>query len=98
MSFSADFVIDPGYAGPLRYYFYGDDDMYVFLSKVNNYGTSHETLSNTTLVADIGGVHSSVGMYVNLWDAVKTISGRTEKESFLITKPMERKMKRSIIV
>lgn len=79
MSFSADFVIDPGYAGPLRYYFYGDDDMYVFLSKVNNYGTSHETLSNTTLVADIGGVHSSVGMYVNLWDAVKTISGRTEK-------------------
>ena len=54
MYYTVDFDLDKSYTGPLEYLFYGDDDMWVFL--------------DDTLVCDIGGVHSSVGEYVNLWD------------------------------
>lgn len=54
MNYSVQFDLSEEYVGPLEYYFYGDDDMWVFLDR--------------TLVCDIGGVHSSVGEYVNLWD------------------------------
>lgn len=70
MSFTTDFYLDPGYSGPLRYYFYGDDDMFVFLSKVTTDDQGNETLTDTVKVADVGGVHSSVGMYTNLWPYV----------------------------
>lgn len=70
MTFSTDFYVDPGYAGPLRYYFYGDDDLFVFLSRVDG-----NELKDTKLVADLGGVHSSVGMYVNLWKYVNDGKG-----------------------
>lgn len=70
MSFTTDFYLDPGYSGPLRYYFYGDDDMFVFLSKVTTDDQGNETLADTVKVADVGGVHSSVGMYTNLWPYV----------------------------
>lgn len=77
MTFSTDFYVDPGYAGPLRYYFYGDDDLFVFLSKVEGEG-ENERLVATQLVADLGGVHSSVGMYVNLWKYVNGGNGPIE--------------------
>ncbi len=70
MSFTTDFYLDPGYSGPLRYYFYGDDDMFVFLSKVTTDDQGNETLTDTKKIADVGGVHSSVGMYTNLWPYV----------------------------
>lgn len=54
MMFAIKFTLDEDYIGPLDYTFFGDDDMWVFL--------------DSTLVCDIGGVHSSVGEYVNLWD------------------------------
>lgn len=70
MSFTVAFTLPKDYVGPLEYYFYGDDDMWVFLEKPD--GT-------TTLVCDIGGVHSSVGEYVNLWDYIpkteRTVNG-----------------------
>lgn len=56
MHFSLTFTLTADYVGPLDYLFYGDDDMWVFL--------------DDKLVCDIGGVHSSVGEYVNLWDYV----------------------------
>ena len=56
MHFSLTFTLTADYVGPLDYLFYGDDDMWVFL--------------DGKLVCDIGGVHSSVGEYVNLWDYV----------------------------
>lgn len=43
----------------IEYLFYGDDDMWVFLK---------DSKGNQNLVCDIGGVHSSVGEIVNLWD------------------------------
>ena len=54
MNFSLSFTLTEDYTGPLDYLFFGDDDMWVFLDK--------------QLICDIGGVHSSVGEYVNLRD------------------------------
>ena len=52
MQYAVTFTLTEDYVGPLEYYFFGDDDMWVFLDR--------------QLVCDIGGVHSSVGEYVNL--------------------------------
>lgn len=56
MVYSVNFKLTEDYVGPLEYYFFGDDDMWVFL--------------DGKLICDIGGVHSSVGAYVNLWDYI----------------------------
>ncbi len=63
MKFSVDFQIPAEYVGPLEYFFYGDDDMWVYL--MDSRGTE-----SSRLVCDLGGVHSSVGQYVNLWDYI----------------------------
>ncbi len=54
MNFVIEFEYSKDYVGPLEYFFFGDDDMWVFL--------------DSQLVIDIGGVHSSVGEHVDLWD------------------------------
>lgn len=61
MHYTVDFDLTANYIGPLNYYFFGDDDMWVILEYPN--GTSK-------VVCDIGGVHSSVGQYVDLWDYI----------------------------
>lgn len=68
MSFSVTFDLTDleDYRGPLNYYFFGDDDMWVFLD-------------GEKLICDIGGVHPSVGEYVNIWDYLgekKTVNGK----------------------
>ena len=65
MQYAVEFTLTEDYVGPLEYYFFGDDDMWVFL--------------DNTLVCDIGGVHSSVGEYVNLWDYLE--KGRAGKHT-----------------
>lgn len=64
MKYAVDFTLTEDYVGPLEYIFFGDDDMWVFL-------TNTET-GETKLICDIGGVHNSVGEYVDLWDHVKS--------------------------
>lgn len=56
MHYQVTFDLDKDYRGPLEYLFFGDDDLWIFL--------------DGKLVIDIGGVHSSVGEYANLWDHI----------------------------
>ncbi len=66
MNFAVDFELTEDYVGPLNYYFFGDDDMWVYLCPINEDGSMN--IGASQLVCDIGGVHSSVGEYVNLRD------------------------------
>ncbi len=69
MNFSVEFTLAKEYIGPLEYYFYGDDDMWVFL--------------DGELICDIGGVHTSVGEYVDLWDYIDK-EGRTATSKHIL--------------
>ncbi len=69
MKYAVDFSISEDYVGPLSYVFFGDDDMWVFL--------------DGQLVCDIGGVHSSVGEYVNLRDYLPVDGENTEGDHTL---------------
>lgn len=75
MQFAVTFELTKNYVGPLEYYFFGDDDMWVFL--------------DDKLVCDIGGVHSSVGEYVNLWDYINKSEleklGEDETKTYTLT-------------
>lgn len=62
LQYKVQFELTADYVGPLEYYFFGDDDMWVFLGD----GAG----KNGSLVCDIGGTHSSVGEYINLWDYI----------------------------
>lgn len=71
MNFSLSFSLTKDYVGPLEYYFFGDDDLWVFL--------------DGKLVCDIGGVHSSIGEFVNLRDYLPEGSSGTHTLSFFYT-------------
>ena len=71
MNFSLSFTLTEDYLGPLEYIFFGDDDMWVFL--------------DNQLICDIGGVHSSVGEYVNLRDYLPNGSSGQHTLSFFYT-------------
>lgn len=68
MTTTIPFTLEKGYCAPLRYFFYGDDDMFVFLNKLDENGN----VIDSKQIADLGGVHSSVGTLVDLWDFIDT--------------------------
>ncbi|MBD5585771.1 MAG: fibro-slime domain-containing protein [Clostridia bacterium] len=57
MHFAVKFSTEEDYVASLGYYFFGDDDMWVFL--------------DGELICDIGGVHSSAGSYTDLRDYIE---------------------------
>ena len=65
------FSMPQSYRGPMDYIFFGDDDIWVFL--------------DGQLVCDIGGVHSAVGEYVNLWDYLEEDDTAEHKLSIFYT-------------
>ena len=71
MQFALQFTLTEDYTGPLEYLFFGDDDMWVFL--------------DGKLICDIGGVHSSVGEYVNLWNYLTQGEAGTHTLTFFYT-------------
>lgn len=52
MFFQIEFELDDDYLGPLEYFFFGDDDLWVYL--------------DDNLIVDLGGVHRSYGAYVDI--------------------------------
>ena len=87
MHYTVDFELTADYIGPLEYYFFGDDDMWVFLTKLgeDKNPVSDSSLGYGKLVCDIGGVHSSVGEYVNLWDYISKGSSGNYRLTFFYT-------------
>lgn len=76
MMSQVDFKLVEDYCGPLDYFFFGDDDMWVFLLKINDDGSVDKSF-DPKLVCDIGGVHQTTGEYVNLWNHInKGSSGK----------------------
>ncbi|MDD5931466.1 MAG: fibro-slime domain-containing protein [Oscillospiraceae bacterium] len=71
MNFALSFNLTEDYVGPLEYTFFGDDDLWVFL--------------DGRLVCDIGGVHSSIGEFVNLRDYLPNGSSGQHTLSFFYT-------------
>lgn len=57
MHYEVRFRLQRDYIGPMEYLFFGDDDLWVFL--------------DGKLIMDLGGVHTSAGQYVDLWDYIQ---------------------------
>ena len=81
LNYAVQFELTSDYVGPLDYVFFGDDDMWVFLSKVDASGN----MGAGQLVCDIGGVHSSVGEYVNLWDYIQGGANSHEDGTYILS-------------
>lgn len=81
MSFSRTFTVEPGYRAPMNYWFYGDDDLWVFLEELDADGNP----ISSQKIADLGGVHSAVGEYVNLWDYIEPIDYEEEAKTYRLT-------------
>lgn len=80
LSYTADFILSPGYTGPLDVFAYGDDDVWMFATQVD--GEGNIIPSTRTNVVDLGGVHDNVGCYKSLWDVIDKIPYAGDKQTW----------------
>lgn len=79
-AYSKDFTLSPGYAGPLDFFGYSDDDMWVFAGRVDDNG---KVITDTVVpVADLGGVHDGIAYYCDMWDVIGKIPYGEEAQNW----------------
>lgn len=76
MRYEVQFKLDENYTGPLRYFFFGDDDMWVYL--------------DGQLICDLGGVHQTIGAEVNIRDVLNRRGGSIDGLHTLVVYFLER--------
>lgn len=80
LSYTADFMLSPGYMGPLDVFAYSDDDVWVFAAQVDDAG---DIMQDTIVQAvDLGGVHEGVGCRANLWDVIDKVPYGEEAQTW----------------
>lgn len=80
MSYIEDFTLEPGYTGPLDFFGYSDDDLWVFAGQVDNDG---KIITDTVVQAvDLGGVHDEAAYYCNLWDVLNKVSYKEDAQKW----------------
>lgn len=80
LSYTADFMLSPGYTGPLDVFTYGDDDVWVLAAQVDGNGNVKQ--DTVVMISDLGGVHDSVGSYVSLWDKIGKVPYGAEAQTW----------------
>lgn len=71
MSYTQDFTLSPGYTGPMEFFGYSDDDLWVFAGRVDDSG---QVLPDTVVqVCDLGGIHDKAAYYCDLWDMMDKV-------------------------
>lgn len=79
MTYDIDFTLDQDYVGPLEYFFYGDDDLWVFLGEYNEATGQYE---NYRKICDLGGVKPSRGAHVDLRTSILPVSGQNTTKKY----------------
>lgn len=79
MTYDIDFTLDKDYVGPLEYFFYGDDDLWVFLGE---YDEKTDSYINYKKICDLGGVKSSRGAHVNLRETILPVAQQTTTKKY----------------
>lgn len=79
MTYDIDFTLDKDYVGPLEYFFYGDDDLWVFLGEYNENTKTYESYKK---ICDLGGVKSSRGAHVNLRESILKLEDQTSTKKY----------------
>lgn len=79
-AYAEDFILSPGYVGPLAFFGYSDDDLWVFAGQVDDDG---QVIPDTVVqVADLGGVHDGAAYYCDMWNMIDKVKYGEEAQEW----------------